>query len=216
MMNRKQMMVAGLAAIFLVMSSGCNGGTQNAQGNIGVEEKGTQNTQAGTSTMVSGGITEQEAKNIAIENAGIAETDLQYITVKQDWDDGCARYDVDFLAGNVEYDYELDASNGTILSADSERLDKGTGTAQQTEGTTQQSVGVAQSSTGNISIDAAKEAVMAKVPGIDAGNIYIHEDYDDGILLYEGEAYHAEVKYEFEINAATGSIVSWEAESIYD
>ena len=52
--------------------------------------------------------------------------------------------------------------------------------------------------------------------GIDAGNIYIHPDYDDGISLYEGEAYYAEVKYEFEINAENGNIISWEAESIYD
>ena len=57
---------------------------------------------------------------------------------------------------------------------------------------------------------------MDRIPGIDAANIYIHPDYDDGISLYEGEAYYAEVKYEFEINAENGNIISWEAESIYD
>ena len=80
---------------------------------------------AGSATMVNGGITEQEAKSIATGNAGVTEDGIQYITVKQDWDDGKARYEVEFTAAGVEYDYELDASDGRILSADSEVIDKG-------------------------------------------------------------------------------------------
>ena len=149
--------------------------------------------------MVNGGITEQEAKSIATGNAGVTEDGIQYITVKQDWDDGKARYEVEFTAAGVEYDYELDASDGRILSADS-----------------QNAAGTSQTTQGGVSIETAKQTVMDKIPGIDAGNIYIHTDYDDGISLYEGEAYYAEVKYEFEINAENGNIISWEAESIYD
>ena len=85
----------------------------------------SQHATAGSFTMVNGGITEQEAKNIAAGNAGVTEEQIQYITVKQDWDDGRARYEVEFTAAGVEYDYELDASDGRILSADSEVIDKG-------------------------------------------------------------------------------------------
>ena len=148
----------------------------------------SQHATAGSATMVNGGITEREAKSIAAGDAGVTEEQIQYIMVKQDWDDGRARYEVEFTAAGVEYDYELDASDGRILSADSE----------------------------GVSIETAKQTVMDRIPGIDAGNIYIHPDYDDGISLYEGEAYYAEVKYEFEINAENGNIISWEAESIYD
>ena len=70
----------------------------------------SQHATAGSATMVNGGITEQEAKNIAAGNAGVTEEQIQYITVKQDWDDGRARYEVEFTAAGVEYDYELDAS----------------------------------------------------------------------------------------------------------
>ena len=84
----------------------------------------SQHATAGSATMVNGGITEQEAKNIAAGNAGVTEEQIQYITVKQDWDDGRARYEVEFTAAGVEYDYELDASDGRILSADSEVIDK--------------------------------------------------------------------------------------------
>lgn len=176
----------------------------------------SQHATAGSSTMVNGGITEQEAKNIAAGNAGVTEEQIQYITVKQDWDDGRARYEVEFTAAGVEYDYELDASDGRILSADSEVIDKGYRASQNGTTGTQNATGTSQTTPGGVSIETAKQTVMDRIPGIDAGNIYIHPDYDDGISLYEGEAYYAEVKYEFEINAENGTIISWEAESIYD
>jgi len=169
----------------------------------------SQHATAGSATMVNGGITEREAKSIAAGDAGVTEEQIQYIMVKQDWDDGRARYEVEFTAAGVEYDYELDASDGRILSADSEVIDKGYRASQGSAGTS-------QTTPGGVSIETAKQTVMDRIPGIDAGNIYIHPDYDDGISLYEGEAYYAEVKYEFEINAENGNIISWEAESIYD
>ena len=43
----------------------------------------SQHATAGSATMVNGGITEQEAKNIAAGNAGVTEEQIQYITVKR-------------------------------------------------------------------------------------------------------------------------------------
>ena len=120
------------------------------------------------------------------------------------------------LQPGVEYDYELDASDGRILSADSEVIDKGYRASQNGTTGSKNATGTSQTAPGGVSIETAKQTVMDRIPGIDAGNIYIHPDYDDGISLYEGEAYYAEVKYEFEINAENGNIISWEAESIYD
>lgn len=195
-----------------------NTADHNAQDNSsGTSQAGvSQHATAGSSTMVNGGITEQEAKNIATGNAGVTEEQIQYITVKQDWDDGRARYEVEFTAAGVEYDYELDASDGRILSADFEVIDKGYRASQNGTTGSQNATGTSQTTPGGVSIETAKQTVMDRIPGIDAGNIYIHPDYDDGISLYEGEAYYAEVKYEFEINAENGNIISWEAESIYD
>ena len=246
MRNKKRMLAAGFIAVALLSAvTGCGSTTgnmqdiQSKQGTTGVaggtvqgsaraendalnDSSGTsqagvsQHATAGSSTMVNGGITEQEAKNIATGNAGVTEEQIQYITVKQDWDDGRARYEVEFTAAGVEYDYELDASDGRILSADSEVIDKGYRASQNGTTGSQNATGTSQTTPGGVSIETAKQTVMDRIPGIDAGNIYIHPDYDDGISLYEGEAYYAEVKYEFEINAENGNIISWEAESIYD
>lgn len=243
MRNKKRMLAAGLISVALLSAvTGCGsasgnvqdpqgiqgttgaaGGTVQGSGSVGNNDiSGTsqagvsQHAAAGSATMVNGGITEQEAKNIAAGNAGVTEEQIQYITVKQDWDDDRARYEVEFTAAGVEYDYELDASDGRILSADSEVIDRGYSASQDGTTGSRNADGTSQTAPGGVSIETAKQTVMDRIPGIDAGNIYIHPDYDDGISLYEGEAYYAEVKYEFEINAENGNIISWEAESIYD
>ena len=229
MRNKKRMLAAGLISVaFLSTVTGCGSASRKVQEPQGIQGTGgtapnsstADNTaQAGVSqhaTMVNGGITEQEAKSIATGNAGVTEDGIQYITVKQDWDDGKARYEVEFTAAGVEYDYELDASDGRILSADSEVIDKGYRASQNGTTGSKNATGTSQTAPGGVSIETAKQTVMDRIPGIDAANIYIHPDYDDGISLYEGEAYYAEVKYEFEINAENGNIISWEAESIYD
>ena len=88
--------------------------TQNAQG--------TQNVQNAQGIQNSNGITEQDAKNIALSNAGVSETDIIYITVKQDWDDGRAEYEVDFIADGIEYEYEIDAASGNVISWEAESV----------------------------------------------------------------------------------------------
>ena len=214
--------------------------SQNAQNTQDAQAGVSSHDVSGQTAMVAGGITQQEAKDTALREAGVSEADISYITVKQDWDDGTARYEVEFVAQGTEYDYELDATDGRVISSSSEIFDKLGSTTQgnasqgnttqgnasqgsTSQGSTSQgstSQGTAQqggtSTAGGISIDTAKQTVMDRIPGIDSRNIYIHPDYDDGISLYEGEAYHAETKYEFEISASDGRILSWEAESIYD
>lgn len=40
--------------------------------------------------------------------------------------------------------------------------------------------------------------------------VEIELDEDDGILLYEGEAYIGDIEYEFELNAQTGRLLEWD------
>ena len=41
-------------------------------------------------------------------------------------------------------------------------------------------------------------------------------DYDDGRTEYEGKIIYGGMEYEFTINAATGAVTEWDAESVYD
>ena len=71
-------------------------------------------------TDVSGRITEADAKQIALDHAGISESETDRLRVKLDYDDGVQEYEVTFYVGNREYDYDIDAATGTIRSFDSE------------------------------------------------------------------------------------------------
>lgn len=63
-------------------------------------------------------ITEDQAKAIALEHAGLTEADVSRLEVRRDFDDGRQEYDVEFHADRLEYEYEIDAVTGKILSFD--------------------------------------------------------------------------------------------------
>ncbi len=67
-------------------------------------------------------ISEQEALNIALQHAGVSETELTYKNIHQEYEDDYGKqiYDINFRVGMMEYDYDVDAANGSILSYESE------------------------------------------------------------------------------------------------
>ena len=64
-------------------------------------------------------ITEDRAKSIAMEDAGISQEEVAFVKVKQDYDDGIRTYEVEFFTNDYkEYDYEIDWESGAILCKD--------------------------------------------------------------------------------------------------
>lgn len=61
-----------------------------------------------------------------------------------------------------------------------------------------------------------KQLVLDRVPGMSANSIRIKQDWDDGRLVYEGEAWHNGTEYEFEIDASTGRFLDWSEEPFWD
>ena len=72
----------------------------------------TQQPQGGSS----GTISSQEARDIALSNAGVALSDTRELEVELESDDGC--YKVEFKSGQYEYEYEISVADGRILSAE--------------------------------------------------------------------------------------------------
>lgn len=147
-----------------------------------------------------GDIGADKAKEIALEHVGITEEQTTAMRVKQDYDDGKLEYEVEFCVGGQEYDYKIDAA-GSILGYDYS-LDKNTFPAS--DGNT------------GISEEEAKAFALSQVPGATDSDIRIQSDYDDGRAVYEGKIIYNEIEYEFEINAADGTILEWEAGSVFD
>ena len=114
-------------------------------------------------------------------------------------------YDVDFYSGNAEYDYEIDAATGDIVGYDSEIENFDIQAQIQQAGDV-------------ISLDQAKEAAL-KAAGLDAAGVkWIKEEFDrdDGRSVYELECVSGETEYDFEINAADGTVMEQDRDSIYD
>ena len=72
--------------------------------------------------------------------------------------------------------------------------------------------------TGNyIGVARAIEIAIAKIPGAKAVNARdVKLDRDDGIYVYEGEIIYNNYEYEFEIDAISGAIRSWDVDSVFD
>ena len=67
-------------------------------------------------------ISEDDAKRIALEQAGISEKQASYLHVKKDWDDGYVLYEGKFFYNELEYEFEIDAQTGRILEWDVESI----------------------------------------------------------------------------------------------
>ena len=66
-------------------------------------------------------ISKQKAKEIALNHAKLSASSVKHMWVKLDRDDGIAVYEVEFKHGNTEYEYDIDAQDGTILKNSSEK-----------------------------------------------------------------------------------------------
>ena len=144
------------------------------------------------------GIGMERAKEIALEDAGLKESEVIFVTTKADYDDGRKEYEIEFYCNGTEYDYEIDAKTGQIISFDKDFEGKRPVT---TETTGQE-----------ISAEEAK-AIALKDAGLTEGQVSklkVHRDRDDGIVKYEVEFEKGNVEYDYEINAATGNILKAE------
>ena len=64
---------------------------------------------------------EEAAKSAAFAHAGVSASDAGSIQCKLDEEDGLWVYEVEFRSGGLEYDYEISASDGTVVKAEQDR-----------------------------------------------------------------------------------------------
>lgn len=195
-------------------SSGSQNGTDQESGNSSSSRKKTgqesgnssdsqngagQAAGRGSQSGTASAVTEDEARKTALSDAGVTEEQITGIRVKKDHDDGRQVYDVEFYSDNKEYDYEIDASTGEILSSDFEiENDFNKDSASDLNPA--------------VSREEASAAALAKVQGASEKDLRIKLDDDDGKMIYEGDIYYNGTEYEFEIDAATGDFLEWSEE----
>lgn len=170
-----------------------------------------------------------EAQRIALEDAGTTEDEVTRLRVSQDSDDGRKVYEIQFSLDVTDYEYEIQASDGTILSSDREetgtaqgntQTDDGAQNGQETQNTQEgQNDQNAQNSqntqnTQQVALSEADARALAleRVPGAGEQDVRMELDYDDGQYKYEGDIIYNNIEYDFEIDANTGTFLEWSEE----
>lgn len=159
-----------------------------------------------------------KAKTIATEAAGVSGAEVRFSSVELDRRNGVEYYDVDFVADGVEYEYDIDALTGQVISyqTENERKEQKPQSGSKDE-KQKPPVTETEKQSAAISEEEAKNVALSQVPGAEESHIVkFRTDYDDGRLEYEGTIIFEEMEYEFEIDGYSGAIRDWDAESIYD
>ena len=150
-------------------------------------------------------ISADKAKKIALGDAKLAEKDVTFVKVELELEDNRLVYDVEFYSGNVEYDYDIDAVSGAIVSADKDIENYVIPAQPSTEAPTK-----AQAS--EISVEKAKQIALSHAGVGSARFTKAKIDYENGIKVYEIEFKVGNMEYEYDINVVNGAIVSSSAE----
>ena len=158
------------------------------------------------------GLTEADARRIALEHAGLSENDVSsmaFFKTEKEYDDGHAEYEVEFSSGAVKYDYTIDAETGAILSFEAnDTTENVTFSFDAGDNAPSGSVSDAPSAIGP---EEAKTIALAHagVSESDATRLEVKRDHDE----YDVEFYVGRTEHSYEIDAASGEILSFEADN---
>ena len=147
-----------------------------------------------------------EAKAAALRDAGLSDSDVTFKKTELDHSHGTQVYDIEFYTSDTKYDYEIDASNGTVLEKNIEQFQI------QANPTTDSAI----NSSGNdyIGVDRAKEIALnhAQLNESDVQFAKAKLENDDGGVEYEIEFYSGRTEYDYTIDAVSGNIIEYDVD----
>ena len=138
-------------------------------------------------------LTRSEARDLALDNAGVSAEQATFTKSKLDYEDGVLVYEIEFVTDQSAYEYEIDAATGEILERSVETRASGASGAKA------------------IDLSEAKRIALRHA-GLTEGEVTFSEakrEKDDGEDKFEIEFRKGNIEYEYEIDAATGSILEY-------
>lgn len=147
----------------------------------------------------------EEAKAQALADAGLTEAEVTFTKERLDYDDGVRVYDIEFYTSDAEYEYEIDASNGSVHSKSTETFPAAQGSGNG---------GADVLKEGDIGAERAKEIALehAGLTESDVRFVKAELDRDDRIVKYEIEFYAGMTEYSYEIDAVSGEILEYDVD----
>ncbi len=176
----------------------------------GVEQRFTVNLTKGDSVRVvkdgktlytgektkapEGKLSSEDAEDIALAHAGVVREDAVFDRSELDFEKGCLVYEVEFISAGREYDYEIDAESGKIV--------------------TFKQKGERQDSADYIGKDKALAIALADagLSEAEVTRVKVEADVEKGMTVYEVEFKNGAWEYDYEIDAVSGNILKEEKE----
>lgn len=158
--------------------------------NVNINQGGNNQT-----TTVS--MTEEEARNIALQRVGKTSEEVTFTRVRVDRENGITVYDVYFYDAEKEYELSIDVNTKEIVSYREDYLSTGNNTTTSTD---------------YIGVERAREIVLNHA-GLSSSEVTFSKaelDVDYGFATYEIEFYYNYFEYDYEVNAVTGEILKYE------
>lgn len=158
------------------------------------------------------GLTLEDAKKIAFDDAGVKEKDVVLKRAGQTRDDGVVIYEIEFYYKDVEYEYDVDPNTGVIMDLDRDPMDKED--YEKMKALQKKATAKTTDKTGDVTLDEAKKIAFddAGVKEKDAVLKKAALTKDDGVDEYEIDFYCKDIGYEYDIDPKTGIITDLDRE----
>ncbi|HFU4376941.1 TPA: PepSY domain-containing protein [Streptococcus suis] len=144
------------------------------------------------------------AKTIVLKDLGLKANQVRFKEV--DFEKGI--YEIDVVANNVEYDYDIQASTGKIIKKKSKNLAPTKTTVKPAQPTQAKKTTVAVT----ISMEQAK-TIALKDAGLTANKVRFKE-VDLEKSVYEVDFVANNLEYEYDINGLTGKIIKKKTKAV--
>ena len=154
-------------------------------------------------------ISRESAKDAAFKHAIVTESEVNDLSVELDIEHHRVIYDISFDHKGYEYEYEVNALTGEIVSYFKEKEEVIVKTTTKKKTTTTKKTTVSK-----ISKEKAK-SIALKDAGVNEKDIKDYEieyDYEKGKYIYEIDFESGKYDYSYDIDANTGKIINKEKE----
>lgn len=201
MKNKKTGVIVMLICCFLLLVA-CKGSNETTVNASLIPQNTTDKT-----------ITVEDAQNKALTHSKVNAANVKFVTAELNEDENI--YEVEFYEGNTEYDYEIDAATGEIISFDNDIDDFATPvnhkkSTHHDESDYTKKHHDAENCPNSITENNAKAISLAHAgfQEEDVTDIHVSYGFDNGHHVYEVKFIKGNTKYEHEIAACTGAILS--------
>ena len=138
----------------------------------------------------------EEAKSIALNHAGVNESDATFKKAKLDRDDGRYEYEIEFDTAEKRYEYNISAIDGTVIKTEIKPI-----SSISTPSTTPENL---------ISVEDAKSKALSHAALTEAYFTKTRLVREDGTFVYEIKFTADNLDYKYKVSAEDGTILKAE------